>query len=94
LLTNRNTPYKQITKDIVEFLRAPVKGSKCYRKFFDKKLVEDFVVGDSRSVITFHGLIGLPVPISKILVPTLTLWNVSFFATDFENSVSNLGTII
>jgi hypothetical protein len=84
LLTNRiiaNNP-KCIT--ITEFFRAPTKGSKRYRRYFEKYGTTPVDIRNARSVTTLFNLVQLPVPDSTILKTCITLWNLSFFGNSFR----------
>jgi hypothetical protein len=65
---------------ISEFLGAPVKGSKRFRKFFEKARVQDTNILEQRSVTTFFNLINLPVPPVETLTKCITLWTTSCFS--------------
>jgi hypothetical protein len=71
-------------KPIEDFLNIPTRGSKRFRIFYDRNEIAAVKLNDLRNVITFYGLIDLPVPVRKILSPCLKLWTHSFIGNDLR----------
>jgi hypothetical protein len=84
LLTTRVPLPNPKCRSIEDFFRAPTKGSKRYRYFFDKYSSEPVDIRNNRSVNTFFNLVSLPVPVHSILKQCITLWGISFFSNSFR----------
>jgi hypothetical protein len=87
LLRTRNqlttTSNLNLAKPIENFLSIPTKGSKRFRKFFERDYSENLRA--SRSVTTFYSLIDLPVPVLKTLKTCVTLWSHNFIGNDLRD---------
>jgi hypothetical protein len=87
LLRSRNVLTSNVnlnlTKNIEEFLSIPTKGSKRFRKFFDRVDSANAVIENLRSTQTFYGLIDLPV--RNTIISCNTLWTKSFISNDFRD---------
>jgi hypothetical protein len=46
--------------------------------------LETLEIRNSRSVVTFHQLARVPVPVRDVLVPSISLWNLSCFSNGFR----------
>jgi hypothetical protein len=72
-----------LAKPIENFLSIPTKGSKRFRKFFERNNSENLRA--NRCVTTFYGLIDLPVPILKTLKTCVTLWSHNLIGNDIRD---------
>jgi hypothetical protein len=88
LLRTRNlltTEDLNLSKSIEEFLAIKVKGSKRFRKFLDRAEFRTENIENIRSVITFYGLIDLPVPVRDSISTSISLWAHNFLANDLRD---------
>jgi hypothetical protein len=83
LLTNRPNAINKCT-EIEIFLNRPVKGSKRFRNYFNRELLDGEVLTAYRSVLTFAELTQVPVLTVSLLKNSLGVWNISFLGNSLR----------
>jgi hypothetical protein len=83
LLTYRQNVINKCT-EIENFLNRPVKGSKRFRIYFNRVLLDGEDLTSYRSVLTFADLTQVPV---NLLKNSLNIWNISFLGNSLREFI-------